>query len=272
MATIADATLATSIADTDLFVIHRPGTTTDYRVPAQHVLTFSALDYVILLKAGSTNTIRHAGMIAGANPIIRIHGTRSSGLTVNDTIRVLMSMSNAGNSPIDYAAIEAGVDGFNGAGRLSFYTQVASGSLTERVRINSTGGVSVATLAGTGTRSVYSDASGYLTNTSSDARLKTDVEPIAPEEALDIVTALEPVRYNWRDQAARGEQREIGLIAQQVQAVAPEVVGENDDGMLSLDYARLAALLAGAVQAQAAQIDRLEKRLAALEGEGDDNA
>ena len=261
MAAITDLAAASSVASGDQLVVNQSGT--DRRADVANFLYYS--DLVVPLKTSGTNTLRHAGMIAGANPIIRIHGTRSSGLTVNDTIRLLLGMSNAGNASIDYAAIEAGVDGFNGAGRLSFYTQVASGSLTERVRINSTGGVSVATLAGTGTRAVYSDASGYLTNTSSDERLKQDVEAIDPDEALDIVRALEPVRYNWIDQEARGAQREIGLLAQQVQPHAPEVVGENADGTLSLDYARLVAVLAGAVQAQAAQIDELRGRLAALE-------
>ena len=256
MATIADATAAAAINTTDQFIFNRSGT--DYRVAAENILTFNALDYVLVLKPGNTNTIRHAGMIAGANPILRVHGTRSSVLTLNDTIRLLLSMSNAGNTPIDYAAIECAVDAFNGGGRLGFYTQVASGALTERMRIDNAGVVRVMNLAGTGNRAVYSDASVKLTNTASDARLKASIESITPAEALTIANALQPVRYNWRDQEARGEGREMGLIAQDVQAVAPEVVGENSDGMLSLDYAKLVAVLAGAVQALTARVQALE--------------
>jgi len=262
MATIADATAAAAINTTDQFIFNRSGT--DYRVAAENILTFNALDYTVVLKPGNTNTIRHAGMIAGQNPIVRIHGTRSSGLTLNDTIRLLLSMSNAGNSPIDYAALECAVDAFNGGGRLGFYTQVASGALTERMRIDNAGVVRVMNLAGTGNRAVYSDASGNLTNTASDERLKKNIKAIATDEALEIVGALRPVRYNWRAAVGAGEQREMGLIAQEVQAVAPEVVGANNDGMLSLDYAKLTTVLIGAVQALTAQVAELQAQVAAL--------
>ena len=127
-----------------------------------------------------------------------------------------------------------------------------------RLSISTGGVVMVNNLAGTGTRAVYSDATGNLTNTASDARLKDSIESITPAEALTIANALQPVRYNWRDQDERGEQREIGLIAQDVQTVAPEVVGENNDGMLSLDYAKLVSVLAGAVQALTARVQALE--------------
>lgn len=119
-----------------------------------------------------------------------------------------------------------------------------------------------ASLAGSGTRSVYSTSTGVLTNTSSDERLKQDIEPIEAEEALALVSALEPVRYNWIDGAARGEQREIGLIAQQVAPHVPEIIGANVDGTLSLDYPKLTALLIGAVQELTARVASLEAQLA----------
>ena len=266
MATIADATAAATINTTDQFIFNRNGT--DYRVAAENLLTFNALDYALILKPGNTNTIRHAGMIAGQNPILRIHGTRTGGLTLNDTIRLLLSMSNSGNDPIDYAAIECAVDAFNGGGRLAFYTKVANGALAERLQINNIGVVRVINLAGTGNRAVYSDATGNLTNTASDERLKKNIKEIGADEALAIVRELRPVRYNWRAGVGFGDEREMGLIAQEVQAVAPEVVGENNDGMLSLDYARLTAVLVGAVQALTAQVAGLEARLAALEPVG----
>ena len=58
MATIADATAAAAINTTDQFIFNRSGT--DYRVAAENILTFNALDYVLVLKPGNTNTIRHA--------------------------------------------------------------------------------------------------------------------------------------------------------------------------------------------------------------------
>lgn len=112
-------------------------------------------------------------------------------------------------------------------------------------------------LSGTGIRPVNSTATGVLTNSTSDARLKTNVETIV--DGMSIVGQLRPVRYTWIDTERLGSQVEVGLIAQEVQAVLPEVIGTNHDGMLSLDYSKVVAVLIGAVK-------ELQARVAALEG------
>ena len=253
MPSITELAAASSIAAGDQLVVNQSGT--DRRVDAVKFLTqnsgavemASALRYDLIAAAG-------------ANSHTTIHGIRLSGLTLNDAVRLNFAMSNSGNAPTTYATIEAAVDAFNGGGRLVFYTGAANSGPTERGRIDSTGRFGLGTLAGSGTRAVYSDANGNLTNTASDERLKTDIEAITPDEALGIVEALTPVRYNWRDTDERGTQREMGFVAQQVETVAPEVVGANADGMLSLDYAKLVAPLIGAVQALAARVAELERR------------
>jgi hypothetical protein len=111
-------------------------------------------------------------------------------------------------------------------------------------------------LSGTGNRAVYSDGNGILTNSSSDQTLKESVENIA--DGPVIVSALRPVRFNWIDTARFGYQREVGLIAQEVQAVLPEVVGTNNDGTLTVDYPKIVSVLISAVQS-------LQQRVAALE-------
>lgn len=150
----------------------------------------------------------------------------------------------------------------NVAGRLSFFTRPtgASGVLTERVRIDGSGVVRITNLT-TGT--VYSDASGNLNNTSSDIRLKTNVEPIL--NSLNIIKSLNPVKFNWIDTEKFGEQREIGFIAQEVEKFVPEVIGTNYDGMKSLEYSRLVSLLTGAIQEQQTIIESLIKRIETLE-------
>lgn len=79
-------------------------------------------------------------------------------------------------------------------------------------------------------------------------------------DTLALVESLEPISYYWRDkhQKKLGGQREIGLIAQDVQKYLPEVVGENGDGTLSLDYGRLSVVLIGAVQELSARVRSLE--------------
>jgi hypothetical protein len=85
----------------------------------------------------------------------------------------------------------------------------------------------------------------------SDRRLKTDVEPIS--DALQIVSRLQGVYFNWIQNEENGlqmdDKRHVGLMAQEVQAVIPEAVGESplDAKYLGVDYTALIPLLVEAI-------------------------
>jgi len=143
----------------------------------------------------------------------------------------------------------------SGSTAISFRTS-SGGTGAERMKVLNSGAVGITQLAGTGNRAVYSDASGYLTNTSSDGTLKTNVVTVT--DGASIVAALRPVRFDWIDQQTRGAQREVGLIAQEVQTVLPEVVGINNDGTLTVDYSHVVSVLIGAVQTLQAKVAALE--------------
>ena len=95
----------------------------------------------------------------------------------------------------------------------------------------------------------------------SDARLITDVAPIA--DALAKMTQLRGVTFRWKD-AARGGGTQIGLIAQDVAPVFPELVSTDRDGEQSVAYAQMAAPLIEAVKTLKADNDALTAELAAL--------
>jgi hypothetical protein len=109
--------------------------------------------------------------------------------------------------------------------------------------------------------------SNPIINGPSDERLKENILPI--ENALEKVLALKGVSFNRLDQ----ENREIGLIAQEVQSILPEVIQQMepqwdsnkaalyDDGgnpLLSINYPVLTALLIEAVKMLTARIEALE--------------
>ena len=97
---------------------------------------------------------------------------------------------------------------------------------------------------------------------SSDARMKEDVAPLA--NALEKITKLEGVTFTWKDTG----HRDIGLIAQDVQKVFPEAVGESKTtGMLSLAYGNLVAPLIEAVKTLAKHNDNQDKDIAALKAQ-----
>jgi hypothetical protein len=141
-----------------------------------------------------------------------------------------------------------------GTGAVTF---AANGS--ERARISSTGGFSVGTTANPGTGAIF--ATGNITAYYSDDRLKTRLGNI--ENALDKIKTLDSFYYEANETAqALGYTpvREVGISAQQVQAIMPEVVSPApiDDKYLTVRYERLVPLLL-------ASIRELEARLAKLE-------
>ena len=84
---------------------------------------------------------------------------------------------------------------------------------------------------------------------SSDRRLKTDIETIG--DALNLVRDLRGVRY------VMGGQPGIGVIAQEVEPILPEIVSEAD-GLKRVAYGNLAGLLIEAIKVLADEIDHLK--------------
>lgn len=103
---------------------------------------------------------------------------------------------------------------------------------------------------------------------SSDARLKENVHPI--ENALDKVTRLRGVEFDWRAKEYPEKNfkagRHIGLIAQEVERVLPEIVTtEKGDGMKSVEYANLVAVLVEAVKELRSENESLRQRIETIE-------
>ncbi len=93
-------------------------------------------------------------------------------------------------------------------------------------------------------------ASGGL-SAYSDRRLKSEIEPL--RHGLQRVKALTGYSY------VKGGKKDIGVIAQEVQVVAPELVSEHD-GYLAVNYGQLNALLIEAIKELSDRLDRLENR------------
>jgi hypothetical protein len=104
------------------------------------------------------------------------------------------------------------------------------------------------------------DGSGNIIRTPSDERLKTDIQNI--EYGLDSVNALRPVTHTWIDTERYGSGRQIGMIAQEVAQVLPEVVSAANDAdhTLSLDYQKVVPVLVKAIQELSARIAILEAK------------
>lgn len=93
----------------------------------------------------------------------------------------------------------------------------------------------------------------------SDRRLKTSIIPM--ESSLDKLHKIGIKRYAMKDGS---NDNAIGVIAQEVQDVFPELVSKKEDGMLTVNYRGLSTVLWKIVQEQDVKLQSIEDRLAKL--------
>jgi hypothetical protein len=94
----------------------------------------------------------------------------------------------------------------------------------------------------------------------SDKSLKENIKPLTG--SLDKITALEGVSFNWKESGKKS----LGLIAQDVEKVFPELVSTNASTSLkSVEYGNLVAPLIEAVKEQQKQIDELKRQVQELQ-------
>lgn len=96
----------------------------------------------------------------------------------------------------------------------------------------------------------------------SDKRLKDNIAPL--DDCLNNILALKPVEFDWNKKQNTYEGHDIGLIAQQVQKVLPEIVSKKKSGYLGIHYEKLIPVLIGATQEQDLQIQELEREVKEL--------
>jgi hypothetical protein len=114
------------------------------------------------------------------------------------------------------------------------------------------------TLSDTGNLSVGGTVTATGFPTSSDAALKTNVRPL--ESPLDKIARLRGVRFNWK----KDGKESIGVVAQEVEGVYPELVSAGPDGRKAVEYDKFAAVLIEAVKELDARVAGLEKKNAEL--------
>lgn len=116
-----------------------------------------------------------------------------------------------------------------------------------------TGGVGVS-----GSLNVGGDVVAYA---SSDRRLKDNIQNI--KNPIQKVQKLNGVTWDWNSNADELQQSlpNVGVIAQEVEEVLPQLVHDRENGFKAVDYARLTGLLIEAVKEQQTQIQELKELL-----------
>lgn len=160
-----------------------------------------------------------------------------------------------------------------------YFRSGSSTSLPTRVIFKSTGNVGISNSSPSYRLDVNGDVRATSFITSSDARLKKNVVPLS--NALTKLNSLNGVKYNYRNDITvkrispiddtsyeepvvdvKEDRVKLGLIAQNVAEVLPELVYEDQDGYLGVDYVALIPVLIEAIKDQQVQINSLKEEIA----------
>ena len=94
---------------------------------------------------------------------------------------------------------------------------------------------------------------------SSDKRLKENIKPI--ENALTKIESIGGYTYEWNDKQQTYTGTDIGVIAQEIEAIAPELVIDRETGFKAVKYEKLVAILIEGIKELSAKVDELEKNI-----------
>ncbi len=182
----------------------------------------------------------------------------------NDDIGIEL-IKDANTTPSARILFDGFTDQNTHQGSIAFFTkEAADANVSERMRVAANGNIGIGVPAPTRILQVVqnsaTDPIADAWTTYSSRRWKTNIKTI--NNALDKVQRLRGVTYVWK---ADGK-HDVGLIAEEVGEVIPEVVDFEANGKdaKSVDYARLVAVLIEAVKEQQKEIAALQAEIKSL--------
>jgi hypothetical protein len=194
----------------------------------------------------TNNTI--SGIALGSNLATLTIGTGLSGTSYNGSTGV--TIANTGVTS-NVAGTGVSVSGATGAVTISIGQAVAT---SDNVRFNSLG-IGMAASATAGRIDATNDIVAF---SSSDIRFKENIKPI--ENAIDKIRKISGNTYDWKEEnkIEHGyEGNDVGVIAQEIEAVLPQLVQTRENGYKAVKYDKLVALLIEGIKEQQLQIEQL---------------
>ncbi|MGD0342575.1 MAG: tail fiber domain-containing protein, partial [Bacteroidales bacterium] len=137
------------------------------------------------------------------------------------------------------------------------YTAIGNVSPTQMLDVNGNARFRTVT-SGTFVSDLNLASDGTLTTATSDIRMKENIIQIT--NALTKVNELRGVTFTWKNDSTKT--RQIGMIAQEVEPIVPEIVFTNPvDGLKGINYSQASALFVEAIKEQQKQIESQQKEI-----------
>ena len=93
---------------------------------------------------------------------------------------------------------------------------------------------------------------------SSDERLKDNIKPIT--EPLWKVSQIGGYTFDWNDKQDTYEGHDVGVVAQEIHKVLPEVVAERSNGYLGVKYEKIVPLLIESIKELKKEVDDIKQK------------
>jgi hypothetical protein len=204
-----------------------------------------------------TATTNYAsGILSRLNAVGVVSG--SSQITAGSTTNFASDVK----SQLNTNTVVSGSSQISIASTTGFGTYINQAILTtSNVQINSLG-VGMAASATAGRIDATNDVVAY---SSSDRRFKTNIVQIgSPIQKIKEIGGYE---FDWIPNVEHGyDGHDVGVIAQEIEAVVPELVQTRESGYKAVKYDKLVALLIEGIKEQQSTIEKLEARISKLEG------
>ncbi len=153
------------------------------------------------------------------------------------------------------------------------FVQVSGNNLRLGTNASNTTGNVVIRVNGGDRFTVFGNGNATLTGTltqNSDARFKSNIRPLT--HALSTVMKLNGYRYYWKEGLKKDPREQVGLIAQNVESVLPQLVATDADGNKSVAYQNMVPVLIEAIKEQQQLISRLQTQVEQLQQKNNQTA
>ena len=172
------------------------------------------------------------------------------------------SITNPSDTPLYVEGTTAGETVFEVQGTSGQLFSITDSLIGDIFEVSDISGIPILTVNSSGvvtvddTLHVTGDVIAYY---ASDKRLKDNIKPI--ENAIDKIKMIGGYEFDWNINSRNNEGHDVGVIAQEIEEVLPELVGTRSDGYKGVKYEKLTALLIQSNKELIQRVEELEEKL-----------